>query len=95
MAQTLVVVVNGYGEDLLRPLLADDVLVENGIDFAWHGKLVAAFLGAVFLDFLANDVVTKIDAFIADENGRPGYQLTNFMLALAAEGAVKKLAAVV
>jgi hypothetical protein len=41
----------------------------------------------------ANDVVAHLDAFVADEDGRTGYELTHLMLALAAEGAVEKLLA--
>src|SRR6266700_769569 len=40
---------------------------------------------------LADDVVAKLDAFVADEHRRPGDELPHFMLALAAEGAVEKL----
>src|SRR6185295_16424064 len=51
-------------------------------------------LGAV-LELLANDVVAELDAFVADKNRRTGDQLTNFVLTLAAEGAVQQLAVVV
>jgi hypothetical protein len=41
------------------------------------------------LVLLADDVHAQLDAFIADEYGRTGNQLTDFMLALAAERAIE------
>jgi len=41
------------------------------------------------LILLPDDVHAQLDAFIADEHGRTGDQLTHLMLALAAEGAVQ------
>ena len=35
--------------------------------------------------FLANDVIAKLDAFVADEYRRPGNELPHLMLAFAAE----------
>src|SRR3546814_3167838 len=45
-------------------------------------------------DLLADDVVAQLDAFVADEHGRPGNQLADFMLRLAAEGAIEGALAV-
>ena len=95
VTQTLVVVVHRDGQHLFGALLADDVFVENGVDFIRHGQLVIAALGAAVLDFLADNVVTQIDAFITDEHGRSGNQLAHLVLALATERAVEKFAAVV
>src|SRR6185295_1789671 len=72
--QALVMVVDGHRERLLRALLADDVVVEDFLDLGGLGKLVARTLGAVF-ELLANDVVTELDAFVADKNRRTGDQL--------------------
>ena len=91
--QTLVVVVHGDRERLLRALLADDVLVENLLDLGRFRKFVARALGAVF-ELFTNDVVAELDAFVADKNRRTGNQLANFVLTLAAEGAVQQLAVV-
>ena len=44
---------------------------------------------------VADDVVAQLDAFVADEHRRPGDQLLHLMLALAAEGAIQQLFAVV
>src|SRR5690606_17867312 len=54
-----------------------------------------AAVAAVFLHFLANDVVAQVDTFVTNENGGAGNQLAHFMLALAAEGAIQQLAVVV
>src|SRR3546814_9034642 len=46
------------------------------------------------LDLFADDVVAQLDAFVADEHGRPGNQLADFVLRLAAEGAIEGALAV-
>jgi hypothetical protein len=79
---------------LLGPLLADHVLVENGVDLSRHGELVLATVGAALLHFLADDVVAQVDALVADEYRRAGDQLAHLVLALAAERAVQELAVV-
>jgi hypothetical protein len=43
--------------------------------------------------FLADDVVAKFYALIADENGRAGDQLAHLVLAFAAKGTIQKLLA--
>src|SRR5688572_8919762 len=90
--EPLVVVVDRDRENLLRLVLADDVLVEDVADLA-RGRQVrlgalAALIGG---GFLADDVVAKLDALVADEDRRAGDQLSYLVLALAAERAVKKL----
>ena len=69
--QALVVVVDGDREHPLGALLADHVLIEDLLDFLGLGELVAGPLGAL-LELLADDVVAQLDAFVADENRRPG-----------------------
>ena len=91
--EPLVVVVDGNREDLLCRLLADHVLVEDGLDLVGFRQLVAATLGAL-VELLADDVVAELDTFVADEHRRPGDQFANLVLTLAAERAVKKLAVV-
>jgi hypothetical protein len=84
-------VVDGHGQNLLGAILANHVLIKRFLDLFGAGQAVTAALG-VFLDFLPDDVVAKIDAFVADKNGRACNQLADFLLALAAEGAVQQLA---
>jgi hypothetical protein len=46
------------------------------------------------LHFFTDNIVAKINAFIANEHGRTRNQLANFVLALATERAVQQLAVV-
>src|SRR6516162_5000721 len=81
-------VVDRDREHLFRMILANDVVVENLADFLRGRNSVARFhqRGLVLL---ADDVHAKLDALIADEDGRPGNQLAHLMLALAAERAIE------
>jgi hypothetical protein len=45
------------------------------------------------LRLLTNDVVAELNAFVADEHGRPGNEFAYLMLALTAEGTIQKLLA--
>ncbi len=92
--EALVVVVDGDRQDLLREILADHVLIEDLPDLVWRGEL--ALVGARGLGggtFLADDVVAKLDALVADEHRRAGDQLPDLVLALAAKRAVEQLVA--
>jgi hypothetical protein len=85
-------VVDRDREDLLRLVLADHILVQDVADLARGrqvrlGALAALIRGGLFPD----DVVAELDAFVADEDRRPGDQLSDLVLALAAEGAVEEL----
>jgi hypothetical protein len=53
------------------------------------GQLVAAGFAGVF-EFLANDVVTKLDALVADENRWARNQFAYFVLALAAKRTIEE-----
>jgi hypothetical protein len=78
----LVVVVDGDRQDLLRVVLADDVVVEEVVDLDRLGQLVEAELarlGQLFLD---------------DLHARAGDQLLHLLLGLAAERALEQLATV-
>jgi hypothetical protein len=87
------VIVNGHGEHLFRRLLANHVLVENALDFVRLGQLLTTALGAL-VEFLANDVVAQLYAFVTNEYRWAGNQLADFMLTLTAERAVKELTVV-
>src|SRR5690606_12542821 len=89
----LVVVVHGHRQRALGAVLADHVLVQDLEDLAWLGQRTARRL-RLFLQFLADDVVAQLHAFIADEHARTRDQLAYFMLTLAAERAVENLATV-
>jgi hypothetical protein len=90
--QALVVVVDRDREDLLGLDLADHVLVEDLADLVRAGKVaLLRLLPGVGARLFTDDVVAEVDALVADEYRRTGDELADFMLALAAEGAVKKL----
>jgi hypothetical protein len=84
------VVVNGDREDLLGVILADDIVIENFADFFRSRNAVARLHKRGFV-FLADDVHAQLDAFIADENSRASDKLADFVLALAAERAIKRV----
>jgi hypothetical protein len=86
-------VVHGHRQDPLGALLADDVLIENFLDFLRLGELIPGALSALF-QLLPDYVVAQLDAFVADENARAGNELPNLVLALSTEGAVQELAVI-
>ena len=81
----LVVVVNSDGQLLLRAFLADDVLVEEFLDFLRRRKRGAR--AAVFeAVIVGDDVVANFDTFITDEDRRAGNQFADVVLVLVTEG---------
>jgi hypothetical protein len=89
----LVVVVDGDREGLLRVLLADDVGVEELEDLAGLRELVEADLAAL-AQLLLDDLVSEVDALVADVDARSGDQLLDLLLALPAERALQEVASV-
>src|SRR6185437_8702587 len=75
---------------LLGVILADDIVVEDFANFLRRRNAVTRFDQRGFI-LLANDVHAKFDAFIADEHGRAGDELADFVLALSAERAVERV----
>ncbi len=94
MVQPFVMIVYGNREHALGVTLADDIVVENVADFRRRGNTVAR-LHQRALVLLADDVHAQLDAFIADEHGRARDQLTDLVLALAAEGTVQGVLGIV
>src|SRR5262249_55262620 len=91
---TFVMVMNRDRQDLLGPLLPNHVLVENSLDFRRLGHRGGLAEGLFTVGFLGNDVVAEVDTLIADVDCRAGNQFTDFILALAAEGATQVARAV-
>ena len=60
-------VVDGDREDFLGRILADDVLVQDTFDFLRFGQLLVTGLARV-LEFFPDDVLTELDAFVADKD---------------------------
>src|SRR5205085_4574008 len=71
-------------------ILADHVIVEHLANVARPGNPVARLDQRCFV-LLTDDVHAELDAFIADEHGRAGDQLSDLVLALAAERAVERV----
>ena len=90
VGEALVVVVHGDREDPLGVVLADHVIVEHLADIARSRDPVAR-LDQRRLVLLTDDVHAELDAFIADEHGRPSDQLPDLVLALAAKRAVERI----
>src|SRR3954471_21498564 len=81
-------VVHSDRKNPLRMLLADHIVVEDGVDVPRRRDAIPRFdQGGLVL--FANDVHAQLDAFIADEHGRTRDELANLVLALAAERAVE------
>jgi hypothetical protein len=87
----LVVVVHGDREDLLGPVLADDVLVEVGLDVLGLGHQGAGGVVVLALVLFGDDLVAQLDALVADVDRGTGDELAHFLLGLAAEGAAELL----
>jgi hypothetical protein len=76
----LVMVVDRNGEDLLRALLPDDILIEDVLDLRGLRKWRRSRERLLALDLLRDDVVTQPDALVADVNRRPCDELFYFLL---------------
>ncbi len=70
LVDALVVVVDGDGEDLLGAVLADHVVVEEGLDLRGRRQRDRR-LRLLALALLGDDVVAELDALVADVDGGP------------------------
>jgi hypothetical protein len=86
------VIVDRYGKDFFGMLLTHDVLVEDRLDLIGNGQFALLRPIATFLDFFPDDVVAELDTLVADEYGRAGNQLPDFVLTLATKRAIQKFA---
>ena len=91
--QALVVVVYSDGQDLLGLILPDYILVEDLVDFTRFWQL-ARGLPDSLLHLLSDNVITQLDALIADEDRGTGDELAHLVLALATERAVEEFAVI-
>jgi hypothetical protein len=89
----LVVVVDGDCQRLLRGVLADDVVLQELTDLSGLGQLIELDVVGVG-QFLFDDLVAEVDAFIADVHAGAGDELLDLLLALSAERAFQQVAAV-
>src|SRR4051794_23576637 len=82
----LVVVVDRYRQRALRVLLADYVLLENRVDLLRLREILDVE-GRGPGELLVDDLVTEIDALVADVDAWPSDQLLDLPLRLSAETA--------
>ncbi len=93
-AHALVVVVDRDRQRPLRGFLADDVLLEEGVDLARLRQLeLARGLLAGLGEALLDDLVAQLDALVADVHAGSGDELLHLLLALAAEGTLEQVGA--
>src|SRR5262249_9519937 len=86
----LVMIVYGDRKHFLGIFLPDHVIIEDSADFGRRRHTITGFDVRILI-LLPNDVHAELDAFITDEHGRAGNELSNLMLALSAEGAVQSV----
>ena len=89
----LVVVVDRHRERALGLLLPDDVLVEHAVDLLRLRQVVDVERRRSG-QLLVDDLVAEVDALVADVDARPGDQLLDLALRLAAEAAEELLVGV-
>ena len=80
----LVVVVDGHGQRALGGVLANDIALEEIADFGRLGQLVEFYVVGVS-EFLFDDLVAQVDAFVADVDPRARDELLDLLLTLPAE----------
>src|SRR5487761_2683939 len=85
-------IVNGDGQSLLRLILPDAIQVELALDLRRlrHGELRLLLLCG-HRQLAVEDVFAKDDAVVADVNARPGDELADFRVRLAAEAAHREV----
>ena len=92
VAQAFVVVVHRHRQGALGRLLADNVVIQVGLDFGRRGQVATAFaVAGDRRNFVPDDFVAQVNAFVADEHRRTGNEFFNFVLALATERAIQVL----
>ena len=82
-------IVHGNRQNALGLALADHIIVEDAADFLGRGNPAVLLADQRRLGFLADDVVAKLHALIANEHGGAGYELPDLVLRFAAKGTVE------
>src|SRR5690606_38116733 len=91
VTDALVVVVYSHRQHALGQALANDVLVEERLDFGRRGQLGPYGRTRAGLRFFADDVIAEVDALVANEHRWPRDQLADLVLAFIAERAMQHL----
>ncbi len=83
---SLVMVVEGNGKNLLRPVLSDHIIVEGPFDLLGLREFLLFLLERFFeFIFFRYDVVTQLDALVADVDSRSRDEFAHFILGFSAE----------
>ena len=85
----LIVVIYGHGQGDLGLLLADDILIQNGVDLLGRGDHVGHSAAAGFVHRLVvvvQNAHAQLHTLVADIDPRPGDQPPDLILMLAAKG---------
>ena len=92
LEDALVVVVHRHGQRLLGVFLADAGQVKLALDLGRLGDVDARLLLLGLRgEFLVEDLLAENDAVVADVNARPGNELLDFGVGLAAETAEREV----
>ena len=83
--EPFVVVVNRHGENFLRPLLSDDVGVQELLDVLGLRNLLAGLIDALNLCLLLDDAAAQFDTLVTDICRWTGHELLHLVLRLPAE----------
>ena len=86
----LIVVIYGHGQGDLGLLLADDILIQHGVDLLGRGDHIghAAAAGLVHrLVVVVQNAHAQLHTLVADIDTRPGDEPPDLILMLAAKGA--------
>jgi hypothetical protein len=86
------VVIDRHCQHFFRLFLANNIIIKMVADFMRGRQRAALTMRRNFFNLFANNVVTQVHTFVADIHGRPGDQLTHFMLAFAAKRAIQQFA---
>src|SRR5215467_13266622 len=83
-------IINSNGQALFGAVLADDVLIEDVIDFfGLRDVAEPQALVDVLVELLFDDLVAELDALVADVHAGAGNELAHLLLRFTAEAALE------
>ena len=82
-------VVDGDGQDPLRLVLTNDVVIQERIDLARRREFAETDVGGLG-QFFFDDLIAEIDALVANVNAGTGDQLLDLLLGLATKGTLQE-----
>ena len=76
-----------HRQNFLRTLLSNHILIKNAFDLGGFRNIRRGRQVLIMVAFFSDDIVAKIDAFIADIDGWAGDEFAHLVLALPAKRA--------